>query len=231
MSDSIEQGWHLRRYWCRTTTASTSSRTATTEARRCDVRARPTPGRSSFRRHRGTRSLLESVMPALSKEVMLWVTPGGSCLVASPMRSLNLRNSSSKSPPRRLLAGLSTNDFRQPVTVHPHHRSKSFGPPMESGFMSSAPNPAFSQCPIDPRFWLHLHTHRPPVQTSQNTRRWCRRPSRYVPNDHLVGFAVAEFGIGNDVAARMAAIADWIWRRIPTSTDQATCTIPPRIRS
>jgi transglutaminase-like putative cysteine protease len=41
-----------------------------------------------------------------------------------------------------------------------------------------------------------------------------RRPSRYVPNDHLVGFAVAEFGIGDDVAARTASIADWIWKRI-----------------
>jgi transglutaminase-like putative cysteine protease len=41
-----------------------------------------------------------------------------------------------------------------------------------------------------------------------------RRPSRYVPSDHLVGFAVAEFGIGDDVAARTAAIADWIWNRI-----------------
>jgi transglutaminase-like putative cysteine protease len=41
-----------------------------------------------------------------------------------------------------------------------------------------------------------------------------RRPSRYIPSDHLIGFAVAEFGIDNDVAARIAAITDWIWRRI-----------------
>jgi transglutaminase-like putative cysteine protease len=41
-----------------------------------------------------------------------------------------------------------------------------------------------------------------------------RRPRRYVPSDHLVGFAVAEFEIGTDVAARTAAIAKWIWNRI-----------------
>jgi transglutaminase-like putative cysteine protease len=40
------------------------------------------------------------------------------------------------------------------------------------------------------------------------------RPSRYCPSDHLVGFAVAEFGAGPDVAGRVTAIAEWIWRRI-----------------
>jgi transglutaminase-like putative cysteine protease len=48
------------------------------------------------------------------------------------------------------------------------------------------------------------------------------RPSRYVPSDHLIGFAVAEFGIGSDVASRVAAITDWIRKRIsyvPGSSD------------
>jgi transglutaminase-like putative cysteine protease len=40
------------------------------------------------------------------------------------------------------------------------------------------------------------------------------RPSRYCPSDHLVGFAVAEFGAGPDTAARVAAIAEWIRQRI-----------------
>ena len=40
------------------------------------------------------------------------------------------------------------------------------------------------------------------------------RPSRYCPSDHLVGFAVAEFGVGPDVGARTAAITDWIRQRI-----------------
>jgi transglutaminase-like putative cysteine protease len=49
-----------------------------------------------------------------------------------------------------------------------------------------------------------------------------RRPSRYIPSDHLIGFAVAEFGVDNDVEARVAAIASWIWKRIsyvPGSSD------------
>jgi transglutaminase-like putative cysteine protease len=48
------------------------------------------------------------------------------------------------------------------------------------------------------------------------------RPSRYVPSDHLIGFAVSEFGIGPDVASRVAAITDWIRKRIsyvPGSSD------------
>jgi transglutaminase-like putative cysteine protease len=48
------------------------------------------------------------------------------------------------------------------------------------------------------------------------------RPSRYVPSDHLIGFAVAEFGIDSDVTSRVLAITDWIHRRIsyvPGSSD------------
>jgi transglutaminase-like putative cysteine protease len=48
------------------------------------------------------------------------------------------------------------------------------------------------------------------------------RPSRYVPSDHLIGFAVAEFGIGPDVVSRVSAITDWIRKRIsyvPGSSD------------
>jgi transglutaminase-like putative cysteine protease len=40
------------------------------------------------------------------------------------------------------------------------------------------------------------------------------RPSRYCPSDHIVGFAVAEFGIGRDVGARVAAITEWIRLRV-----------------
>jgi transglutaminase-like putative cysteine protease len=49
-----------------------------------------------------------------------------------------------------------------------------------------------------------------------------RRPSRYCPSDHLVGFAVSEFDLGADVAARTAAITEWIRHRIsyvPGSSD------------
>jgi transglutaminase-like putative cysteine protease len=48
------------------------------------------------------------------------------------------------------------------------------------------------------------------------------RPSRYVPSDHLIGFAVAEFGIDSDVTSRVSAITDWIRKRIsyvPGSSD------------
>jgi transglutaminase-like putative cysteine protease len=48
------------------------------------------------------------------------------------------------------------------------------------------------------------------------------RPSRYCPSDHLVGFAVSEFHLGADVAARVAAITAWIRDRIsyvPGSSD------------
>ncbi len=40
------------------------------------------------------------------------------------------------------------------------------------------------------------------------------RPSRYCPSDHLVGFAVAEFGAGSDDSSRVWAITDWIRSRI-----------------
>ncbi len=40
------------------------------------------------------------------------------------------------------------------------------------------------------------------------------RPSRYCPSDHLIGFAVAEFGAGPDVGHRVASIAAWIRDRI-----------------
>jgi transglutaminase-like putative cysteine protease len=48
------------------------------------------------------------------------------------------------------------------------------------------------------------------------------RPSRYCPSDHLVGFAVAEFGTGPDIASRVARITEWIRARIsyvPGSSD------------
>lgn len=40
------------------------------------------------------------------------------------------------------------------------------------------------------------------------------RPSRYCPSDHLVGFAVAEFGTGSDVTSRVSEITEWIRYRI-----------------
>ncbi len=40
------------------------------------------------------------------------------------------------------------------------------------------------------------------------------RPSRYCPSDHLVGFAVAEFGVESSVGARVRAITDWIRERV-----------------
>ncbi len=40
------------------------------------------------------------------------------------------------------------------------------------------------------------------------------RPSRYCPSDHLVGFAVAEFGAGGGVQARVGAITEWIRDRV-----------------
>jgi transglutaminase-like putative cysteine protease len=40
------------------------------------------------------------------------------------------------------------------------------------------------------------------------------RPSRYCPSDHLIGFAVAEFGVGADVTARIDAITNWIRSRV-----------------
>ena len=40
------------------------------------------------------------------------------------------------------------------------------------------------------------------------------RPSRYCPSDHLIGFAVAEFGRGPDAGSRVAQISDWIYQRV-----------------
>ncbi len=40
------------------------------------------------------------------------------------------------------------------------------------------------------------------------------RPSRYCPSDHLVGFAVAEFGMGSTARNRVEAISNWIRNRI-----------------
>jgi transglutaminase-like putative cysteine protease len=40
------------------------------------------------------------------------------------------------------------------------------------------------------------------------------RPSRYCPSDHLVGFAVAEFGLDTSVRSRVESITGWIRERI-----------------
>ncbi len=40
------------------------------------------------------------------------------------------------------------------------------------------------------------------------------RPSRYCPSDHLVGFAVAEFGVDSSVDTRVRAITEWIRQRV-----------------
>jgi transglutaminase-like putative cysteine protease len=40
------------------------------------------------------------------------------------------------------------------------------------------------------------------------------RPSRYCPSDHLIGFAVAEFGTESDTGERVGAIAEWIRNRV-----------------
>jgi transglutaminase-like putative cysteine protease len=48
---------------------------------------------------------------------------------------------------------------------------------------------------------------------SEYARQVYLRPSRYCPSDHLIGFAVAEFGTGADTAARISAITEWIFQR------------------
>jgi transglutaminase-like putative cysteine protease len=69
------------------------------------------------------------------------------------------------------------------------------------------------------------HLSSPDVETSASTayeRQVYLRPSRYIPSDHLIGFAVAEFGIASDPASRATAIAQWINQRIsyvPGSSD------------
>ena len=40
------------------------------------------------------------------------------------------------------------------------------------------------------------------------------RSSRYCPSDHIVGFAVAEFGMASTVRERTQAITEWIRRRV-----------------
>ncbi len=47
-----------------------------------------------------------------------------------------------------------------------------------------------------------------------HTRLVYLRPSRYCPSDHLVGFAVAEFGVSTTVRSRVEAITAWIRERI-----------------
>lgn len=59
-------------------------------------------------------------------------------------------------------------------------------------------------------------------QASMLERQIYLRPSRYCPSDHLLGFAVAEFGMGPEVGARVEAITDWIRLRVgylPGSSD------------
>jgi transglutaminase-like putative cysteine protease len=55
------------------------------------------------------------------------------------------------------------------------------------------------------------------VGSSEETPGYARllylRPSRYCPSDHLVGFAVAEFGIESTPQARVEAITTWIRER------------------
>ncbi len=52
------------------------------------------------------------------------------------------------------------------------------------------------------------------VRPSDYERQVYLRPSRYCPSEHLIGFAVAEFGAGPDVGARIAAITEWIRQRV-----------------
>jgi transglutaminase-like putative cysteine protease len=61
-----------------------------------------------------------------------------------------------------------------------------------------------------------------PGAVSGFERQLYMRPSRYCPSDHLIGFAVAEFRMDADVTSRVAAITEWIRRRIsyvPGSSD------------
>ncbi len=53
-----------------------------------------------------------------------------------------------------------------------------------------------------------------PELAAANSRLVYLRPSRYCPSDHLVGFAVAEFGVESSVDARVRAITDWIRERV-----------------
>jgi transglutaminase-like putative cysteine protease len=51
-------------------------------------------------------------------------------------------------------------------------------------------------------------------RSSDYQRQVYLRPSRYCPSDHLIGFAVAEFGAGPGAGTRIARIAEWIRQRI-----------------
>jgi transglutaminase-like putative cysteine protease len=53
-----------------------------------------------------------------------------------------------------------------------------------------------------------------PELAAANSRLVYLRPSRYCPSDHLVGFAVAEFGVESSVEARVQAITEWIRERV-----------------
>jgi hypothetical protein len=53
-----------------------------------------------------------------------------------------------------------------------------------------------------------------PELAAANSRLVYLRPSRYCPSDHLVGFAVAEFGVESSVDARVRAITEWIRERV-----------------
>ncbi len=53
-----------------------------------------------------------------------------------------------------------------------------------------------------------------PDLVAANSRLVYLRPSRYCPSDHLVGFAVAEFGVESSVDARVQAITEWIRQRV-----------------
>ncbi len=51
-------------------------------------------------------------------------------------------------------------------------------------------------------------------QSADQERLTYLRPSRYCPSDHLVGFAVAEFGTESGVRSRVEAIVAWIRGRV-----------------
>lgn len=60
--------------------------------------------------------------------------------------------------------------------------------------------------------------HRAPgghgVESTDLMRLIYLRPSRYCPSDHLVGFAVSEFGTGAPARDRVASINNWISTRV-----------------
>jgi transglutaminase-like putative cysteine protease len=68
----------------------------------------------------------------------------------------------------------------------------------------------------------HGHSATATDQTAGFARQIYLRPSRYCPSDHLIGFAVAEFGMGADAVSHVDDITEWIRRRIsyvPGSSD------------